>query len=106
MTETNPMKLYFLKIKDFYSNLNNEDITEADYTHTKRVCKDFETKEIVEYHDLYVQSNINCSMIYSKTFAICTLKNMKQALLILLKNENNKQTKNKKTKRKKTNKTR
>ena len=26
-------------------------------THTKRVCKDFETKTLGEYHDLYVQSN-------------------------------------------------
>ena len=33
-----------------------EDITEADQPH-KRVCKDFETKNLVEYHDLYVQSN-------------------------------------------------
>ena len=32
-----------------------EDITDADYTHTKRVCKDFEMKKLGEYHDLYVQ---------------------------------------------------
>ena len=34
-----------------------EDITKADYTHRKRVCKDFEIKKLGEYHDLYVQSN-------------------------------------------------
>ena len=34
-----------------------EDITNADYAHTKRVCKDFEMKNLREYHDLYVQSN-------------------------------------------------
>ena len=34
-----------------------EDITDADYAHAKRVCKDFEIKDLVEYHDLYVQSN-------------------------------------------------
>ena len=35
-----------------------EDITDTDYTHGKRVCKDFEKKNnIGEYHDLYVQSN-------------------------------------------------
>ena len=28
--------------KYFYSHLNMEDITDADYTHSKRVCKDFE----------------------------------------------------------------
>ena len=28
--------------KDFYSHLNMEDITDADYPHTKKVCKDSE----------------------------------------------------------------
>ena len=27
-------------------------ITDADYMHTKRVCKDFEIKNLDEYHDL------------------------------------------------------
>ena len=30
--------------EDFYSHLNMEDITDADYAHAKRVCKDFEIK--------------------------------------------------------------
>ena len=30
--------------EDFYSSLNVEDITDADHTHTKRVCEDFEIK--------------------------------------------------------------
>ena len=30
--------------EDFYSHLNMEDIIDADYTHTKRVCKGFEKK--------------------------------------------------------------
>ena len=30
--------------EEFYSNLNLEDITEADYMHGKRVCKNFEIK--------------------------------------------------------------
>ena len=34
-----------------------EDITEADYAHAKRFCKDFEIKNLGEYHDLYVQSD-------------------------------------------------
>ena len=34
-----------------------EDVTDADYVHAKRVCKDFEIKNFGEYHDLYVQSN-------------------------------------------------
>ena len=40
---------------DFYSQLNLEDTTDADYAHAKRVCKDFEIKNVGEYHDLYVQ---------------------------------------------------
>ena len=43
--------------EDFYSNLNMEDITDADYAHAKIVCKDFEIKNLGEYHDLYGQSN-------------------------------------------------
>ena len=34
--------------EEFYSNLNMEDITDADYMHPKRVCKDFEIKNFAE----------------------------------------------------------
>ena len=34
-----------------------EDITDADYTDAKRVCKNFEIKNLEEYQDLYVQSD-------------------------------------------------
>ena len=34
-----------------------EDVTDADYTHAKRVCKDFEMKNVGEYHNLHVQSD-------------------------------------------------
>ena len=34
-----------------------EDITDADYAHAERVCKEFEIKNLGEYHDLYVQSD-------------------------------------------------
>ena len=34
-----------------------KDITDTDYAHAKRVCKDFETKNLGKYHDLSVQSN-------------------------------------------------
>ena len=43
--------------ENFYSDLNMKDITDADYAHTKRVCKDFEIKNPGEYHNLFVQSN-------------------------------------------------
>ena len=32
-------------------------ITDADYMHTKRICKDFEIKQLGEYHDLYLKSD-------------------------------------------------
>ena len=37
--------------KGFYINLNIEDITDADYIHAKRVCKNFKIKNIGECHD-------------------------------------------------------
>ena len=36
---------------DFFSHLNMEDITDADYAHVEKVSKDFETKNLGEYHD-------------------------------------------------------
>ena len=45
--------------EDFYSHLNKDVMTDADWTHAVRVCKDFEIKnKWDEYHDLYVQSYI------------------------------------------------
>ena len=44
--------------EDFYSHLDMEDITDADYTHAKSVCKDLENKNLGEYQDFYVQSDI------------------------------------------------
>ena len=38
---------------DFHS----QDTTDADYAHEKWVCKDFEVKNLGEYHDFHVQSN-------------------------------------------------
>ena len=32
-----------------------EDLTDADYMHVKRVYKDFEIKNLGEYHDLYLR---------------------------------------------------
>ena len=43
--------------EDFYSHLNMEDNIDVDYAHAKRFCKDFEVKDLGEYHDLYVQSD-------------------------------------------------
>ena len=34
-----------------------EDMTDVDYAHAKKAYKDFETKDLGEYHYLYVQSD-------------------------------------------------
>ena len=34
-----------------------EDITDTDYMHLRRVLKDFELKNLGEYHDLYLKSD-------------------------------------------------
>ena len=43
--------------EECYSNLNMEEITDADYMHGKRLCKDFEIKHSGKYHDLYLRSD-------------------------------------------------
>ena len=52
------MKIYYHLKKDFYSNLNLEDISDEDYTHAQKVWNIFKIKHLGEYHDLYVQSDI------------------------------------------------
>ena len=46
--------------EDFYSHLNMEDITDADYADAKRVCKDFEIKKLGEYHDFMFKAIHYC----------------------------------------------
>ena len=40
--------------EDLYSHRNMEDITDADYAHTKKVRKDFEIKTLGEYSKRYI----------------------------------------------------
>ena len=46
-----------LEKEGYYSHLNMEDITDADYAQAKRVSKNFEINNVWEYHDFYVQSH-------------------------------------------------
>ena len=41
----------------FYSHLNMKDIIDADYSHEKTACKDFEIKKLGEFDHLSVESN-------------------------------------------------
>ena len=45
------------KKEEFYSNLNMEEKTDTDYIHGKRVCDDFEIKNLSEYYDLYFKTD-------------------------------------------------
>ena len=47
---------YHLK-KDFYSELNLEDISDEDYAQAQKVWEVIEINNRGEYHDLYVQSD-------------------------------------------------
>ena len=35
-----------------------DDITDTNYMHAKKICKDFEIKKLSEYHDFYLKSDI------------------------------------------------
>ena len=60
--------------EDFYSQSNMEDITDTDYAQTKTVCKDFEIKNLGQYHDLYIQGN---------TLLLADLKTLEIYVLII-----------------------
>ena len=44
--------------EEFYSKLNDEDITDDDYQHAINVWNTFKCKTIRDYHDLYLKSNV------------------------------------------------
>ena len=43
--------------ESFYSELNNEGITNEDYVYAQKVWSTFNIKNLGQYHDLYVQSD-------------------------------------------------
>ena len=45
-------------IDNFHNNLNSSDISKADYAHAKKVWQFFKLKDLDEYHDVYVQSDV------------------------------------------------
>ena len=44
--------------EEFYSKLNDEDITDDDYQHAINVWNTFKCKTIRDYHDLYLKSDV------------------------------------------------
>ena len=59
--------------EDFYSHVNMEDITDADYAYTKRVWR-ISLTNLGEYHDLYVESDTLLLAEVLRTLEICILK--------------------------------
>ena len=70
--------------EDFYSHLNMEDVTDAYYTHKKRVCKDFDKKHLGEYHDFIFKAIHYSYQMYLRTFKVCVSKHMNLTLLVFL----------------------
>ena len=50
-----------LEKEEFYSHINIENITDADYTQVKTVRKNFEIENLGKHYDLYVQSDNSAS---------------------------------------------
>ena len=44
--------------EDFYSNMNNEHISDEDYCHAQKVWNTFQLQTMGEYHNLYLKSDI------------------------------------------------
>ena len=44
--------------EEFYSELNDCGVSDEDYDHAKNVWKEFEGKNVGEYHDLYLKSDV------------------------------------------------
>ena len=60
--------------EEFYSNLNMKDITDADCMYAKRVCQDFEIKNLGEYHNFHFKSD---TLLLTNVFEkLCTTLKM------------------------------
>ena len=51
------------KTEDVYSHLNMEDITDADYVHTKVVCKDFFTALVLAWQAALKNAKVKLDLI-------------------------------------------
>ena len=65
-------------IEAFHNNLNMSDISEYDYEHVQKVWKEFKLKNLGEYHDLYLKTDVLLpSNVFEATFRNPCLENYK-----------------------------
>ena len=57
--------------KHRYQRKKMENITNVDYTHVKRVCKDFEIKNVGQHHDLYLYNTLSLADVFESIQSTC-----------------------------------
>ena len=68
----------FPPIEAFYSNLNMTNVSEDDYQHAQKVCKEFRIRNLRDYHDLYLQKDVILLVNVFEAFRNTCLEHYKQ----------------------------
>ena len=59
--------------EEFYSNINMENITDADYAHANGVCKAFGTKKLRDYQDLHPKNDtLSLADVFKNIEKVCS----------------------------------
>ena len=51
-------KLDYLQKKEFFNELNNTAVSDSEYQHAREVWDSFKIKNLGEYHDLYLKTDV------------------------------------------------